>query len=69
MVTRERKCDNPVPQNGGKPCDPKGATETRTDCNQPCDSETNFHFLPIGNLKKIYMLLFYSTEKAYYQDK
>lgn len=45
MVTRERKCDNPVPQNGGKPCDPKGATETKTDCNQPCDSETNFHFL------------------------
>ncbi|XP_074608868.1 uncharacterized protein LOC141863292 [Acropora palmata] len=38
MVTRERKCDNPVPQNGGKPCDPKGATETKTDCNQPCDN-------------------------------
>ena len=45
MVTRERKCDNPVPQNGGKPCDSKGTTETKTDCNQPCDSESRATFI------------------------
>ena len=37
-VTRERKCDNPAPQNEGKPCDSKDAKETKNDCNQPCES-------------------------------
>ena len=37
-MTRERKCDNPAPQNGGKPCDSKDAKETKNDCNQPCES-------------------------------
>lgn len=36
-VTRVRKCDNPAPSNGGKPCEAKDAQETKTDCNQPCE--------------------------------
>ena len=39
MITRERNCDNPAPENGGKPCDPKDAKETKNDCNQPCESK------------------------------
>ena len=39
MVTRERNCDNPAPQNGGKPCEPKDAKETKTDCDQPCEGK------------------------------
>lgn len=39
VVTRERNCDNPEPQNGGKPCEPKDAKETKTDCDQPCESK------------------------------
>ena len=39
MVTRERKCENPASQNGGKPCDSKDSKETKNDCNQPCESK------------------------------
>ena len=39
IVTRERKCENPAPQNGGKPCDSKDSKETENDCNQPCESK------------------------------
>ena len=45
MVTRERSCDNPAPQNGGKPCEPKDAKETKTDCDQPCESKQHLSTL------------------------
>ena len=32
--SRERKCDSPVPQNGGKPCNDSGRLET-IDCIKP----------------------------------
>ncbi|EDO46935.1 predicted protein, partial [Nematostella vectensis] len=35
VVTRTRECNSPEPSNGGKPCEPSDAKETKEDCTKP----------------------------------